>query len=138
MFGEEFIVSVPPDAGDVRFNDLEVGPERRLREGLEKAASSLSQLYAQMDPRKVAATQMVGYGPLSADCGWTFRWQCWSLSVSVARSDCGNFLWLHSHSGRHHQPAHIRKCEQGLGRHLKMQRQRSVEPLSSLFSLALR
>ncbi|CAL1129548.1 unnamed protein product, partial [Cladocopium goreaui] len=35
---EEFVVSVPPDPGDVRYNDLE------------------------MDPRKVAATQMVGYG----------------------------------------------------------------------------
>lgn len=35
---EEFVVSVPPDPSDVRWSDLE------------------------MDPRKVAATQMVGYG----------------------------------------------------------------------------
>jgi len=39
---EEFVVSVPPDPSDVRWNDLE------------------------MDPRKVAASQMVGYGLIAA------------------------------------------------------------------------
>ena len=64
-----------------------------------------------------------------------------AVPVSVARSDCGNFLWLHSDSGWHHQPAHIGKCEQGLGQssltlNLKMHRQRSVERLSVLSSPA--
>jgi hypothetical protein len=61
-------VSVPPDPGDVRYNDLEVGSERRLR-GNKLHPNCHKSLYAQMDPRKVAATQMVGYGSLSADYG---------------------------------------------------------------------
>lgn len=39
---EEFVVSVPPDPSDVRWHDL------------------------QMDPRKVAASQTVGYGLIAA------------------------------------------------------------------------
>ena len=51
-------MSVPPDPGDVRYNDLEAGSERRRRRNKLQSVFA-----AQMDPRKVAATQMVGYGP---------------------------------------------------------------------------
>ena len=53
---------MPPDPGDVRYNDLEAGSERRRRRNKLQSVFA-----AQMDPRKVAATQMVGYGPLAAD-----------------------------------------------------------------------
>ena len=94
--GQEFMVSVPPDPGDVRYADL------------------------MMDPRKVTASHMVGYGHwdiTSADLTCLENWLpvvagcCWALFF--LRSDCGTVLWLHSHCRGHYEPADLGICEQG-------------------------